>query len=334
MMMKPHWIMVPITMMLINGCVSQDYLDHKANADGIQDTMEQARADNTAALGNVQYLTKPPALPVPIKNDESPAWLQQEVRLKAEHLPLSMVLSMLLEGSDVDVSFDPDVNPNTPIGLLTISSQPARISQTVKTPYLSDISTEVTDTTTSTSTTRGNVVEGIDMMVNANVKDDFVWIRTAGKLTKIAGDSTEVIDDATLRFISTRSADLSFTNKLRYGQTVVIGSVKQQTQTANKSSSFGWDGLGSQVSGQETVETLMQAARRSWRIGQQEDVDVTFLGYQDSAQMACLELMAKKIAVTQSTSGDMPDNGLDVLNSDGDNVEVALAKSLLQQTRR
>ncbi len=80
------------------------------------------------------------------------------------------------------------------------------------------------------------------------------------------------------------------------------------------------------------VYTLMQAARRSWRIGQKEDVDVQFLGYQGSAQMACLELMAKKIAVTQSTSGDMPDNGLDVLNSDGDSVEVALAKSLLGHT--
>ncbi|WP_231972316.1 hypothetical protein [Vibrio alginolyticus] len=44
---------------------------------------------------------------------------------------------------------------------------------------------------------------------------------------------------------------------MRYGQTVIIGSVKQQTQTANKSSSFGFDGLGSQVSGQETVETLI-----------------------------------------------------------------------------
>ncbi|GLO64099.1 hypothetical protein MACH09_46070 [Vibrio sp. MACH09] len=82
------------------------------------------------------------------------------------------------------------------------------------------------------------------------------------------------------------------------------------------------------------VYTLMQAARRSWRIGQRDDVDVTFLGYQGSAQMTCLELMAKKIAVTQSTSGDMPENGLDVLNSDGDSVEVALAKSLLQQTQR
>ncbi|PSU45732.1 helicase [Photobacterium frigidiphilum] len=77
------------------------------------------------------------------------------------------------------------------------------------------------------------------------------------------------------------------------------------------------------------VYTLMQASRRSWRIGQQDDVDVTFLGYNNTAQMACLELMAKKIAVTQSTSGDMPDNGLDALNSDGDSVEVALAKTLL-----
>lgn len=81
------------------------------------------------------------------------------------------------------------------------------------------------------------------------------------------------------------------------------------------------------------VYTLMQAARRSWRIGQKNDVDVNFLGYQGSAQMTCLTLMAKKIAVTQSTSGEMPENGLDVLNSDGDSVEVALAKSLLKQTQ-
>ncbi len=39
--------------------------------------------------------------------------------------------------------------------------------------------------------------------------------------------------------------------------------------------------------------------------------------------------MAKKIAVTQSTSGDMPDCGLDVLNDAGDSIEVQLAKQLL-----
>jgi hypothetical protein len=79
------------------------------------------------------------------------------------------------------------------------------------------------------------------------------------------------------------------------------------------------------------VYTLMQAARRSWRIGQREDVDVTFLGYSLSAQMQCLALMAEKIAVSQSTSGDIPESGLDALNQKGDNIEVALARELLRQ---
>ena len=39
--------------------------------------------------------------------------------------------------------------------------------------------------------------------------------------------------------------------------------------------------------------------------------------------------MAKKIAVSQSTSGDMPDTGLEVLNQDGDSLEIALARRLI-----
>jgi hypothetical protein len=77
------------------------------------------------------------------------------------------------------------------------------------------------------------------------------------------------------------------------------------------------------------VYTLQQASRRSWRIGQRKAVEVYFLGYEGCAQMECLQLMAQKIAVSQSTSGDMPDSGLDVLNQSGDSVEVALAKQLL-----
>ncbi|KAG0755037.1 hypothetical protein G6F22_020744 [Rhizopus arrhizus] len=77
------------------------------------------------------------------------------------------------------------------------------------------------------------------------------------------------------------------------------------------------------------VYTLQQAARRSWRIGQTREVDVDFLGYQGTAQMRCLQLMAQKIAVSQSTSGDMPDSGLDTLNQGGDSIEVALAKQLV-----
>jgi SNF2 family DNA or RNA helicase len=77
------------------------------------------------------------------------------------------------------------------------------------------------------------------------------------------------------------------------------------------------------------IYTLQQAARRSWRIGQKDDVEVYYLGYEETAQIACLSLMARKISVSQSTSGDMPDSGLDVLNQDGDSIEVELAKQLL-----
>jgi hypothetical protein len=77
------------------------------------------------------------------------------------------------------------------------------------------------------------------------------------------------------------------------------------------------------------VYTLMQAARRSWRIGQQHGVEVLFLGYAQSAQSRCLALMAEKIAVSQSTSGDIPESGLDSLNQRGDSIEMAMARDLI-----
>lgn len=77
------------------------------------------------------------------------------------------------------------------------------------------------------------------------------------------------------------------------------------------------------------VYTLLQAARRSWRIGQKWAVKVMFLGYQGTAQIQCLRLMAAKIAVSQSTSGDMPESGLEILNQEDDSIEVALAKQLI-----
>ncbi|MFA7625289.1 MAG: DEAD/DEAH box helicase [Pusillimonas sp.] len=58
--------------------------------------------------------------------------------------------------------------------------------------------------------------------------------------------------------------------------------------------------------------------------------EVIYLGYAATSQMTCLSLMAKKIAVSQSTSGDVPESGLDVLNQDGDSVEVALARQLVK----
>ena len=77
------------------------------------------------------------------------------------------------------------------------------------------------------------------------------------------------------------------------------------------------------------VYIVQQASRRSWRIGQTLPVKVLYLGYAGTTQIDCLELVGKKIAMSQSTFGDMPDDGLDVLNDSGDSIEVALAKELL-----
>lgn len=77
------------------------------------------------------------------------------------------------------------------------------------------------------------------------------------------------------------------------------------------------------------VYTLQQAAHRSWRIGQKQAVRVLFFSYASSSQITCLQLMLKKIAVAQSTSGDVPESGLDALNKDGYSVEIALARPLI-----
>lgn len=79
------------------------------------------------------------------------------------------------------------------------------------------------------------------------------------------------------------------------------------------------------------VYTVQQASRRSWRIGQTLDVKVVFFGYQDTAQTTCMQLMGKKIAVSQSTSGDIPDNGLDSLNTEEQSIEMELARALMKR---
>ena len=80
------------------------------------------------------------------------------------------------------------------------------------------------------------------------------------------------------------------------------------------------------------VYTAAQASRRSWRIGQENDVRVYYACYEESAQVQCLELMSRKIKTALSTMGVMPETGLDVFDEDESSegsVLEALAKQLL-----
>lgn len=68
-----------------------------------------------------------------------------------------------------------------------------------------------------------------------------------------------------------------------------------------------------------------------WRIGHRTPSGVCVLRYRNEVQIECVLLMAKKIAVAQSTFGDMPETGLDVLNQPRDSMEVALSQTLCRQ---
>nr|WP_238842340.1 hypothetical protein [Vibrio sp. 23023] len=149
------------------------------------------------------------------------------------------------------------VSTKTPVTALVLNNQPARISQTLTKPYLSNISSESSEGVVSSSVTRDKQTEGVDMMVTPNVKNQFVWLRISGKLTKIASDHTEDVNNIKLRFLDTRESQITFTNKLRYGQTYVIGSVKQTSTTAERNESFWLSWLGGMGSKVDTVETLV-----------------------------------------------------------------------------
>lgn len=149
------------------------------------------------------------------------------------------------------------VSTDTPITTLVLNNQPSRIAQTLTKPYFDEIQTENNGEIVTASVTRAEAKEGVDMMLTPKVMRDHVWVRIAGKLTKIVGERPETVHDVTLTFIDTRESEINFTNKLSYGQTVVIGSIKQMTTTAEHSKQFGIDALGGEGTLDATVETLV-----------------------------------------------------------------------------
>ncbi|KLV03491.1 hypothetical protein ABT56_18825 [Photobacterium aquae] len=149
------------------------------------------------------------------------------------------------------------VTTSTPITGLVLNHQPAKISQTNTTPFTSEINTDVSEGVVSTEIKRDKVSVGVDLMLTPNIMDDYVWLRISGKLSKITKDKTETYGDNSIRFIDTQESEINFTNKLRYGQTYVIASVKQKRILNDKLASFGFDFLGGHSSLNEVTETLV-----------------------------------------------------------------------------
>ncbi|MBI4496609.1 MAG: hypothetical protein HY689_01760 [Chloroflexi bacterium] len=79
-----------------------------------------------------------------------------------------------------------------------------------------------------------------------------------------------------------------------------------------------------------SVYVLRQASRRSWRIGQRQPVEVTFLTYDGTLQAEALALVAAKTRASLMIEGELPEEGLAALDGDGGDVYLALARRMAE----
>jgi len=77
--------------------------------------------------------------------------------------------------------------------------------------------------------------------------------------------------------------------------------------------------------------TLRQASRRSWRIGQREPCRIVYFYYEGTMQDRAMALMGKKLTAAQALEGRFSSEGLVALAGEDANVEIALARSLVER---
>ncbi len=79
-----------------------------------------------------------------------------------------------------------------------------------------------------------------------------------------------------------------------------------------------------------SIYTLRQASRRSWRIGQRNNVNVKFFYYAGTMQETCVRLMGKKLLVSLAMEGKFASNGLQAID-EGDDILMAMARELVTE---
>jgi SNF2 family DNA or RNA helicase len=77
--------------------------------------------------------------------------------------------------------------------------------------------------------------------------------------------------------------------------------------------------------------TLRQASRRSWRIGQTKPCRIVYFFYERTMQERALALMGKKLTAAQALEGKFSTEGLVTMAGEDANVEIALARSLVDR---
>ncbi|BCL74184.1 conserved exported hypothetical protein [Vibrio nigripulchritudo FTn2] len=150
------------------------------------------------------------------------------------------------------------VSTESPVIAPAVHNIPVKLSQRFKIPYLSDIASKTQEGgVVSTETKRDKEFEGIELMAIANIQRDDVWIRLTGKLSKVVDDSREKVAENNLRFLKTQESEINVTSKLKLGQTIMIASIKQTSQSAEQVTNFWSRIFGGEGVKNETVETLV-----------------------------------------------------------------------------
>ncbi len=77
-----------------------------------------------------------------------------------------------------------------------------------------------------------------------------------------------------------------------------------------------------------SIYSLRQASRRSWRIGQDRDVQVHYLYYRPTMQERAMQLMGKKLEASLAVEGKFSEQGL-LAMTQGEDMTTALARALV-----
>ena len=149
------------------------------------------------------------------------------------------------------------VSAIVPVTQLALNTQPVRISQVLNVPYIDTISSDASQEIISADVKRDEKVEGIDIMITPHIEDDTVWLRAAGKYSQIVKSDKRIIADTELDLLTTQEAEINFTGKVKFNQSIIIGSTSQRINTTDKTSSYSLDFLGGNTAQEKVIQTLI-----------------------------------------------------------------------------
>ncbi|HAS4945371.1 TPA: hypothetical protein I7C74_003324 [Vibrio cholerae] len=149
------------------------------------------------------------------------------------------------------------VTTSTPVTAVILNNQLGHLTQMTKVPFVSEVTSNSSEGVTSNGFTRGEEMQGVDFMAVANVQPEHVWLRLSGRLQAIVNTENREVAGIEAGFLTTEVAQITFANKVRYGQTLVIASVKQNARSTSKVTNFMTTLFGGTGSTNDVVETIV-----------------------------------------------------------------------------